>query len=312
MNALSLTEATRTCKGDVHVHTTKSDGRDTPDAILDRLLTCGFDFCCLADHDQVGIPGEKAGLLLLQGQEASAETGHIVVLDSPLVREPSWSTGEQLDAFGASGGVTVLSHPKIREFTSSRELSYGPTRLLEELAGRYDGIEIYTHNVGSGPRSAMDRLDVIWSAAVLAWGAHAKCPFRPVWGIASSDAHDVSRIVPDVGIVAWPEDRSTEAIVAAIRQGAFYALANTTARFSALHLEGRVLSVCASGAGVIRVIGVGGNPVHAVAGNDTAPLRLRYTVRGDEGYLRVEAIDARGQYAYSNPVLLPDPSSQGD
>jgi len=64
------------------------------------------------------------------------------------------------------------------------------------------------------------------------------------------------------------------------------------------------LSATASEAVVIRVIGVGGNAVSAVAGDGKAPLRLAYTIRGDEGYLRVEAVDVNGQCAYSNPIMV--------
>lgn len=304
MNAFSLTADAGTYKGDLHIHTTDSDGRDTPDAMLDRLTACGFDFCCLADHDQPGVSGERRGILVLQGQEASAENGHIVVLSSSVVRDPRWSTAEQLGAFGASGALTILSHPKIREFTSSQGPTYGPPPLLEELAGRYDGIEIYTHNVGSGPRLAIDRLDVIWSAALLPWGAHSERRFKPVWAFGSSDAHDVAHVVGNVGIVVWAEGLSEAGILAAIRDGAFYVLAHTQARFSELLVDGQTLSVSATSAVVIRVIAIGGNPVHATAGDGTAPLRLAYAIRGDEGYLRVEAMDAGGQCAYSNPVLI--------
>jgi len=293
-----------TYKGDLHLHSTLSDGRSSPEEVFDRLAACGFDFCCLTDHDRIGPTQHHGDLLVLSGQEASAETGHVVVLSSPVVRDEEWTTAEQLQEFRKSGGYTILSHPKIREFTAEQGLTYTAERLLCELPGLFDGIEVYTHNVGSGHRAAIDRLDVVWSAMTLPWGAQASEEFRPVWAFGSSDCHHVDHITENVGIVAWADAPSPDALMASIAEGAFYVLADTRARFSDIAIEGDTLRACASDAIMLRVVKAGGRPAWAVTGRAEKPLEVRYTIRGDEGYVRVEALDTDGRAAYSNPIFV--------
>ena len=304
MNPYAAIAGRNTYKGDLHLHTTRSDGQCSPEEMFERLLVCGFDFCCLADHDRPGKTHHYRDLLVLMGQEASAETGPVVVLSSAAVRDPEWTTAEQLSAFRASGGYTILSHPKIREFTARQGPTYTAQRLLCELPGLFDGIEVYTHNVGSGLRVAIDRLDVVWSAMVLASGAQVSDEFRPVWAFSSSDGHHVDHINENVGIIVWAEALSPSALMASIAQGAFYVLADTRARFSGISVEGDTLRACASDAVMVRVVKAGGRPAWAVTGRAESPLEMHYTIRGDEGHVRVEAMDGEGQAAYSNPILV--------
>ena len=291
-------------KGDLHLHSTRSDGQGTPEEMFDRLIDRGFDFCCLADHDLPSQTQRHHGLLALTGQEASAESGHVVVLSTNLVRAAEWTTAEQLAAFRASGGFTILSHPKIREFTPRPGPTYTARRLVCELPGRFDGIEVYTHNVGSGPRVAVDRLEVVWSAMVLPWGAQIAEEFRPVWAFGASDGHHVDHINENVGVVVWADTLSPAALMASLAKGAFYALADTKTRFRDISVQANSLRACASEAVMLRVVKAGGRPAWGVNGRAEDRLEIRYTINGDEGYLRLEAMDADGGSAYSNPIFV--------
>jgi len=293
-----------TYKGDLHLHSTRSDGQSSPEEMFERLISCEFNFCCLADHDMTGETHHHRDLLVLTGQEASAETGHVVVLSTSVERDPEWTTDEQLRAFRSAGGYTILSHPKIREFTARPGPTYTAQRLLCELPGLFDGIEVYTHNVGSGPRVAIDRLDVIWSAMVYPWGARVAEELQPVWAFGASDGHHVDHITDNVGIIVWAEALSPTALLASITDGAFYVLADTKARFSDISLQGDTLRARASEAVMLRVVKVGGRLAGAVTGRPGEPLEVCYAIRGDEGYLRLEAMDADGRSAYSNPIFL--------
>ena len=51
-------------KGDLHLHSTRSDGQCSPEEIFDRLIARGFDFCCLTDHDLPGQTHSHRGLLV--------------------------------------------------------------------------------------------------------------------------------------------------------------------------------------------------------------------------------------------------------
>jgi predicted metal-dependent phosphoesterase TrpH len=59
-------------KGNLHCHTTNSDGRVEPQERLDGYVGEGYDFLCLSDHykitrvDSVDVPD---GFILIQGAE---------------------------------------------------------------------------------------------------------------------------------------------------------------------------------------------------------------------------------------------------
>lgn len=298
----------KTFKGELHFHSTRSDGKCTPEEMFERLKECEFNFCSLTDHD---LPCEEThqykNLLVLMGQEMSAETGHIVALLSKVTREEQWFTAQQLKAISASGGFAILSHPKIREFTKEQGLTYTAERLICEFPGLYDGIEIYTHNLarrGSGSGLAIDRLDVVWSAMVFPWGAFVKKAFKPVWGFATSDIHHVNYISENVGIMVWAQELSEKSLLDSIRKGAFYSLANTKTRFPEISLNENTLYVCATDAIMISVIKAGGMPIKVISRNAAGSMSIKYPIRGDEGYVRVEAMDSDGHCAYTNPIFL--------
>jgi hypothetical protein len=270
-----------------------------------HLSELGFAFCCLADHD---IPREKtrfhAKLMILPGQEMSAESGHIVSLFSKVKRRENWSTKEQLEAIRHSGGFAILSHPKIREFIALQGLTYNSKRLLCEFPELYDGIEVYTHNVGSGFKLAIDRLDAIWSSYIFTWGALYDRPFSPVWGFASSDGHQVSHITKNVGIVLWMKSLTEENIREALKKGAFYSLANSCARFMEISENNGKFYVSASNTVVLKVIRGGGIVAKLECVNKDRMGSISYSSDGTEGYIRFEAIDSNGCAAYTNPVFI--------
>lgn len=151
-------------KGDIHFHTNLSDGIASPEAMFERLITCGFDFCNPTDHDLPGKVGLYNDLVILSGQEMSSAKGHIVALNCNIIRNEKWNITEQIKYIRTSGGMAILSHPKIREFITDQSPTYTADRIVNELNLDFDGIEIFTHNVTSGFKNAIDRLDVVWTA----------------------------------------------------------------------------------------------------------------------------------------------------
>ena len=295
----------KTYKGDLHFHSTASDGKESPQAMFARLIECGFDFCCLTDHDLPGNDTRFIGsLMVLPGQEMSSDAGHIVSLFSKLIRDDDWTIKEQLEAIKESGGSAILSHPKIREFVADQGLAYSTERLLCEFPELYDGIEIYTHNVRSGFKLAVDRLDAIWSAYILTWGALRERPFVPVWGFASSDGHHTSHITKNVGIIVFADSMTEGNIRNSIETGAFYSLANSDARFIRINESGGTFNVAADNAKMIKVVSTSGVILKTQYYGDREKAEICFKVDGTEGYIRFEAVDSDGHAAYTNPVFI--------
>ena len=56
-------------KGNLHTHTTSSDGAVSPDEAIKLYNGLGYDFVALTDHWHVNEPGEYNGTLILSGVE---------------------------------------------------------------------------------------------------------------------------------------------------------------------------------------------------------------------------------------------------
>lgn len=292
-------------KGDLHFHSNLSDGTDSPEEMFECLRTKGFDFCCLADHD---LPTAECadfnGLLVLSGQELSSESGHIVALGSQFRRRIGDTIAVQLAGVRNDGGVAILSHPRIREFISEQGLHYDSRRLCREFPGLYDAIEIYTHNVGSGFKLAIDRLDLIWTTGLADDLKSRPRNQLPVWGTASSDGHCHDHIQENVGVFVLSAERTEQGIMEALRRGAFYASANSEARFLDIREQQGVFRVRTANAVSVRAVAFRGLTV----GFRSFPVRPEtefvHRLKGDEKYVRFEAEDANGRAIYSNPVML--------
>lgn len=293
-------------KGDLHVHSSASDGRADAAAVRQRLVDCGFDFMALADHDIYHETQRDAVPVMLGNNEMRSLNGDVLSLFSRLPRMNDCQPQQVIEAINEAGGLAVLAHPKIGEFTDNKDgWTFESKRLIKELRG-YAGIEIYTHNVKSGFQEAVDRLHAVWTYW-LSRGEH-----RPnIWGYASSDAHDLEAITPDVGILVAADECTPEALRGALEAGRFYSLGSSRARFTGISVEDGVLIAAARGARLMEAYGMvqdkpSGNKCRLAirwSGADET-VEMRYTLTGGEGFIRLQATDANGCNIYANPIAV--------
>lgn len=110
-------------KVDLHLHTTASDGTDTPAALIEKLARLGFTHAAITDHDTCnGLAealhaGDKFGVQVLPGIEMSADAGtevHILgygisktrdvaTLTDRLKREREWRVREMVNRLSSIG-----------------------------------------------------------------------------------------------------------------------------------------------------------------------------------------------------------------
>jgi hypothetical protein len=208
-------------RGNLHCHSTRSDGRIEPEEVAAAYRRLGYDFICLSDHFEAEYGWQvvdttalrDASFTTLIGSELSRpgpEDGKWwlvaagLPLDFPQVSNEE--TGPELARRAqAAGAFVALLHP-----------GFNATRRVDiEGLDALDAVEIYNHGVAR----AFDRGDGWYLCQeLLDEGRDLTC-------IASDDAHFMNNGLGTIG-GAWIELRSETleptALLAALKEGSFY------------------------------------------------------------------------------------------
>ena len=195
-------------RGNLHTHTSNSDGGLDPQGVIDEYASRGYGFLMISDHDCFTDPAglDPRGMALIPGNEVTGHGPHVLQVDARSRVEPDPDVQKAIDAIAEDGGFAIMCHPNWEA-----HFNHCPQAQLEAWTG-YAGIEIYNGVVAhlSGSPLATDRWD-----RLLAQG-------RKVWGYAHDDRHR-----PDNVALAWnvvqAKTREPTEIVDALRNGRFYA-----------------------------------------------------------------------------------------
>ena len=125
-------------RADLHLHTTCSDGKPTPEELARRLARTRLAVAAVTDHDAIegALRVEEAlagtGPEIVIGSEVSTRDGHVLALF--VIRDivPAMSAEATIDAIHEQGGLAVAAHP------------YSLAEGVGDLAARlpFDGVEI--------------------------------------------------------------------------------------------------------------------------------------------------------------------------
>jgi hypothetical protein len=222
-------------KGNLHTHTTNSDGDESPEHVAEWYHEHGYDWLCLSDHNHLtileGSDAEKAKWpLLVHGEEVtSREAGgpvHVNGYGVTELVEASDSTDivtamrENVERIIAAGGMASINHPNFRwAFDHGAMMQVEGYKFMEVFNG-HPG----SHNAGGGGAASTVG---IWDR-LLSNG-------RRVWGIAVDDSHhyvaefNASLSNPGRGWVQVKAERlSQQDIFEAMSDGDFYASTGVT------------------------------------------------------------------------------------
>jgi hypothetical protein len=200
-------------RGNLHTHTTRSDGRLQPQAVVDRYAKLGYDFLALSDHDVQSTPDDYAtidshGITLIPGNEVTANGPHMLHINGTKRVEPSADRQKVIDDALASGGFVIANHPNW-----GTAFNHVSTELLKAWNG-YVGLEVYNSVCSWLPGSpyAADRWDLLLSAG------------RRVWGYANDDFHGIFEKEMGRGFnMVYAPSNSIGDIVSALVNGRCYA-----------------------------------------------------------------------------------------
>jgi hypothetical protein len=288
MSAVSVTSpyagrGERFFRGNLHTHTTHSDGRYRVEEVVARYVAAGHDFLAISDHDVWTPPFTDERLVSLPAVEITAGGPHVLAVGVSRAYDTGETRGEITARVVADGGLCVLAHP-------CWEAHYDHWPQAAMLAtGPYHGIEIFNTSCEPDPGSAyaLDRWDRLLSAG------------RRVWGFANDDFHhDIDGPLAFNAVMA--EAFAADDLLAAMKAGSLYA--SSGLELAAIEVTREAYRIEADESVHVRFITRGGVVAQRVDGE-----RATYRFKGDEGYVRAEAWGSGYRAAFTQPVFVERP-----
>lgn len=284
-------------RGNLHGHSTNSDGDLTPERHCHFYAEAGYDFVCLSDHfrpnfdwpitDTTAFRSEYfttiLGAELHTGALANGEIWHFLGIGLPTDFTPPTEdeTGPALAQRALDAGAFVaLAHPEWYALTLEDALS---------MPEGVHAVEVFNGTcaaVGRGEGSST--LDQMLNAG------------RRINAIAVDDVHRYQRDALAGWVMVKAASRSPEAILAALKAGAYYA--STGAELHHVERHGDFLHVECSPVDSIWLHGRGAKS-ETVMGEDITRAKLPLG-RFEGGFARLVICDAAGERAWSNPLWL--------
>jgi hypothetical protein len=302
----AFTAKGRFWRGNLHTHSTRSDGVLKPEEVCRRYRAEGYDFMALTDHF-VGVYGYPItdtvpirrgdfttilGAELHSGAMANGELWHILAVglppdfkpsDSPDFKpKPGQETGPEIAARAvAAGAFVAIAHPQWSGLTLADARSITAAH----------AVEIYNHGCATG----CDRPDGSAIADLLLTEG------RKLTLIATDDAHFSEPDHFGGWVMVKSEANEPTALLDALKRGDFYSSQGPELRD--VRIEGDKVVVESSA--VVSVVAMGhGTGAKAVHGHSMTRAEVPLARLNNSPWIRVAVIDAAGKRAWSNPIWL--------
>ena len=279
-------------RGNLHTHTTQSDGLYSPEQAIAWYRQHGYDFIAISDH-WVLTPGRSVGndFLTITATELNGADYHMLALglsslpDRALTESPR----EIADAVRAAEGLAYFAHPYWMGQTSA-QIGDSPSVV---------GIEVFN--------SVCEKMDGLgyscsqWDELLAAGHRHT--------AIAVDDVHWKHSAEGQGYVMVRATELDEQSILRALALGSFYSSSGPTIldlRTVTLD-DGRLgLRVHCSPCTEIIYYATRSLGYRFEAAEGATLDTAVYPLDAAQGYLRVECRDARGGIAWSNPVFLED------
>lgn len=296
-------------RGDLHMHSTQSDGTATPAELLVRAYESGLDFIGITDHNRApspanALPAGDDWPVVVPGVEVTTYAGHFNVWGTSAwydFRDPS-PQGLQaaIDAAKADGGLVALNHPK----------PFGPDWIYGSDVKGYHAIEVWN--------GWWDRLN---NVSLKVWEDALRRGERIV-AVGGSDAHQVTDSAAPINPLSatqvgrptlWVQARkplTAEAIINAIRAGRCFISDSPDGPQIYLSREDYAVSArVVGGMGTaLALVGASGIIATEAVTSDDQTWSFAINVLGKgQTYVRAQIHGEHGGFrALSNPIWLKD------
>ncbi len=286
-------------KGNLHSHSTNSDGKVSPQERVDGYVHQGYDYLCVSDHNNITFVETLTcpeNFTLIQGAELhpdnpfGGDRHHFVALNiSEDMDARAMPPQHVIDEVKKQGGSIWLAHPHWSGVNILRD-----TMPLTGLAG----IEVFNTTCRCAGRGESS----------VHWDDWMDLSGQLLPALGNDDSHAADSEDRDT-YQGWTmvrvKERSPEAIVEALESGAGYSSTGPQIFDIQLHSgEGRTVEAtvkCSPAQRVTAVLDSRGNEYHE-GGKlfETATFKLRPGSK----HVRFEIIAPNGDKAWSNPFDL--------
>ena len=297
-------------KGNIHTHTTESDGDAEPEKVTAWYRRHGYDFLVLSDHNHLTmldygqgkrrykrplmIPGEEVSVRIEEGGKAI----HVNGIGISRVVEPIDAGGvvetlqANVNAILDAGGIASINHPNFSWAFNHEEISQLTGASLLEIFNGHPLVNVY---------GTLDKpgYEEIWDNVLTSGNV--------IFGVATDDSHNYKEFSlehsnPGRGwIVVRAEELSQESIVEAMTTGNLYASTGIVLEALDITSEGVFLDVqpFRDQLYTIRFLGSGGRVLQ-----ESVDTEATYEFQGDEGYVRAVVLGSSGGKAWTQPVFI--------
>ena len=274
-------------KGNLHTHTTASDGKAPADEVVTMYQYDNYDFLSITDHRVYWAPREtRSGrTVLIPGQECHVlgETGatdaHVLSLGATRHIADRPDMQKIIDAINEAGGIAIVAHPRWTH------MSY------EEFAklSNYAAFEVW--NGGCADVDRADSSDY--------WDWYMTRFKRTLWGVGTDDMHNPAH---DFGL-GWTWANAfdnVDSILAAIERGDCYFSGGP--RIETIMFDDSSIALHTSSARFVKFMKADGTVAKWVEGKNVK--FADYQPKGDEIYVRAQVHGHDGTVAWTNPFFI--------
>ncbi len=299
----AFTAPGRFWRGNLHTHSTRSDGVLAPEEVCRRYRAEGYDFLALTDHfiGEYGypivdtVPFRAEGFTTILGAElhsgamANGEVWHILAVGLPAGFAASQSPSFQVVAGMESGAEIAARAVAAGAFVAVAHPQWSGLTLADARGvTAAHAVEIYNHGCWAG----CDRADGFSIADLLLSEG------RRVSLIATDDAHFHEPDHFGGWVMVKALENAPEALLAALKAGLFYSSQGPQIRGVRIGEDAVEVDCSACVSVMVQGRGTGAKAVH---GHSMTRATVPLARMGDSPWLRVTVVDAAGKRAWSNP-----------
>ena len=290
-------------KGALHCHTTRSDGKGTPEEVIRMHYEHGYDFMALTDHRKYNYANyATVPMTIIPGMEMDRNLPgpgihchHIVSIGPAKAdgngfdQDQTFESAKQqtpeeiqpmLDWLHENGNMTIYCHP---------EWSGTPARDFEMLRGNF-AMEIW--NSGCAIEDRVDTNAAYWDELLMQG--------QKIFGVATDDGHAMHQHCN--GWVMVNSENNIASILSALKEGAFYSSCGP--EIYDFYVDKGVAHIDCSPVAEIKMVHLR-VPYHVVlpAEGESSVTSADVKVWKTD-YVRAVVMDAQGRRAWTNPIFL--------